>query len=121
MRLMEAAGFDARVALQRKADEEILTILHFRRRQGDASGQAGQQGQQAGGQQLEQPSGQPPLTQQEQQERQERDPTALQAGRRQLVQQQAAEQAAVGADKAPVEQLAGAFAATLDLLEQPGS
>lgn len=32
MRLMEAAGFDARVALQRSADEERLTILHFRRR-----------------------------------------------------------------------------------------
>jgi hypothetical protein len=30
---MEAAGFEARVALQRKADEEQLTILHFRRRQ----------------------------------------------------------------------------------------
>lgn len=127
MRLMEAAGFDARVALQRKADEEILTILHFRRRQGTASGQAGQQGQQAGGQQLEQPSGQPLLTQQEQQERQQRqqrrqqDSPALQAGRRQQLQQQAAEQAAVGADKAPEQQLAGAFAATLDLLEQPGS
>lgn len=30
---MEAAGFEARVALQRKADEEQLTILHFKRQQ----------------------------------------------------------------------------------------
>ncbi|KAI3427433.1 hypothetical protein D9Q98_010348 [Chlorella vulgaris] len=33
MREMEAAGFEARVALQRKADEEQLTILHFKRQQ----------------------------------------------------------------------------------------
>lgn len=32
MRQMEAAGLEARVALRRKADEEQLTILHFRRR-----------------------------------------------------------------------------------------
>lgn len=38
MRLMEAAGFDARVALQRSADEERLTILHFRRRVDRAAG-----------------------------------------------------------------------------------
>lgn len=30
--LMEAAGFEARVALRRKADEEVLSILHFKRR-----------------------------------------------------------------------------------------
>ncbi|KAL4425153.1 hypothetical protein ABPG77_008258 [Micractinium sp. CCAP 211/92] len=37
MRLMEAAGFEARVALQRSADEERLTILHFRRRPDQAA------------------------------------------------------------------------------------
>lgn len=38
MRLMEAVGFEARVALQRSADEERLTILHFRRRRGQTAG-----------------------------------------------------------------------------------
>lgn len=42
MQLMESAGFDARVALQRKADEEQLTILHFRRRQQAEEGGGGQ-------------------------------------------------------------------------------
>ncbi|KAL4426014.1 hypothetical protein ABPG75_010030 [Micractinium tetrahymenae] len=40
MQLMEAAGFEARVALQRSADEERLTILHFRRRPGETAGAA---------------------------------------------------------------------------------
>lgn len=44
MQQMEAAGFEARVALQRKADEEVLSILHFQRRPG-AGLQQGQQGQ----------------------------------------------------------------------------
>ena len=37
---MEAVGFEARVALRRKADEEVLSILHFRRRPGSCGEQA---------------------------------------------------------------------------------
>jgi hypothetical protein len=47
MREMDAAGFEARVALQRKADEEQLTILHFKRRQTQQEVQLEEQQQEA--------------------------------------------------------------------------
>lgn len=47
---MEARGFEARLALQRKADEEVLSILHFRRRPAaGAAGAAGVAGAEGGG------------------------------------------------------------------------
>ena len=38
---MRAAGFSAREALVRAADEEKLTILHFAQRRGDGGGGGG--------------------------------------------------------------------------------
>ena len=48
MREMEAAGLRARVALRRKADEEVLTILHFTR-VGGGGGIGGGGGGEGGG------------------------------------------------------------------------
>ena len=101
---MEAAGFEARVALQRKADEEILTILHFKRRLSDgASGPAEQpDAQRQKAQQLLEEQARQPAEQQVQQQRQ-RDAAAGQAGGQQ--------RAAVGGAAAMGEQLAAPIAA----------
>lgn len=101
MRLMEAAGFEARVALQRKADEEILTILHFKRRLRDGTAeQPDAQRQKA--QQLLEEQAQQPAEQQWQQQRQQ-DAAAGQAGGQQ--------RAAVGRADAMGDQLATPIAA----------
>ncbi|KAI7837658.1 hypothetical protein COHA_008520 [Chlorella ohadii] len=72
MRLTEAAGFEARIALQRKADEEVLTILHFWRRPSADGGRAAQQQQE---QPEQQQTDQPEQQQADQPERQQREPS----------------------------------------------
>ena len=109
MQLMEAAGFAARVALQRKADEEVLTILHFWRRPSADGGHATQQQQQMEEQQQDQP---------EQQQWEPSHSAAAQA--KPHGQQQAAEGRAACLQHDKTGQQLAEFFSTVGLADQPG-